>query len=191
MRRRPGTSAAGGRSTRRRSRWALLSHLSAGRWGEVTLADRTAGLAWAAEAEAGHVQATAALRTAPVRGNLHAGWGCRSPPRGACAPAGPLVARHAPDSQSGGSPIPAPSQGFSPTVREMSVSGQRGTASDTARRPTPAPNRDTSVPENLARCALIGGIVSSREEAFMSHFFGLFLLCLAVTLAVLGNGHKP
>jgi len=25
----------------------------------------------------------------------------------------------------------------------------------------------------------------------MSHFFGLFLLCLAVTLAVLGNGHKP
>src|SRR5206468_13001687 len=99
--------------------------LGAGRWGEVTLADRTAGLAWAAEAEAGHVQATAALRTAPVRGNLHAGWGCRSPPRGACAPAGPLVARHAPDSQSGGSPIPAPSQGFSPTVREMSVSGQR------------------------------------------------------------------
>jgi len=25
----------------------------------------------------------------------------------------------------------------------------------------------------------------------MSHFVGLFLLCLAVTLAVLGNGHKP
>jgi len=24
----------------------------------------------------------------------------------------------------------------------------------------------------------------------MSHFVGLFLLCLAVTLAVLGNGHK-
>ena len=60
-----------------------------------------------------------------------------------------------------------------------------------ARRPTPAPNRGTSVPENLARCALIGGMVSSREEAFMSHFVGLFLLCLAVTLAVLGNGHKP
>jgi len=34
-------------------------------------------------------------------------------------------------------------------------------------------------------------MVSSREEAFMSHFVGLFLLCLAVTLAVLGNGHKP
>ena len=50
-----------------------------------------------------------------------------------------------------GRPIAAPSQGFSPTVREMSVSGQRGTAPDARRTIYPGPESGCIRPRILAR----------------------------------------